>query len=228
MTDIQQYPYGPADRTAGWDEHAWDGKPAAAPGRPAVPESKHRFLPFLAHRWFWLMVLGQVLVVIPAYLASGSNSTPVAALSVVGFVVFMAGFVLLFAPHLRFGELPGLRKIILWGVVSGAVGAALAHVLEQYVMPKVFSFRAELWFAGPVEETSKLVVPVLLLAFGAAMFKDPRTGFLLTLVSGATFGAWEGKFYTADLGENWGRFFMASCGRSRSSATPSGRAPRGR
>ena len=76
-------------------------------------------------------------------------------------------------------------------------------------MPKVMPFKAELWLAGPVEETSKLLVPVLLLIFGAAAFKDPRAGFLLTLISGATFGALEGAYYVVGLSDGWGHLLMA-------------------
>ena len=39
---------------------------------------------------------------------------------------------------------------------------------------------------GPIEEGAKLLVPLLLLAFGSARFKDPLAGLYLVLVSGAT------------------------------------------
>lgn len=208
LHDTAQYPYGPENATAGWDGHAWDGMPVEAPGTPAVPVPKHGFLPFLRHRWFWFMVIGQVLVLVPAYLASASDSRPIAVLSIVGFAVFMSGSVLILVPHLRLDALFDFRRLLVWGVVAGTVAVVIAHTVEQYLLPKVVSFKGELWLSGPVEETSKLLVPVLLLAFGSAVFKDPRAGLLLTVVSGATFGVLEGVLYTAWLGADWGKFFM--------------------
>ena len=208
LNDTQQYPFGLENTTAGWDGHAWDGQPVESPGTPAIPLPKHGFLPFLRHPWFGLMVAGQLLVLVPAYLASDSGSRAMALLSIVGFTVFMTGAVVIFVPHLRFDALPDFRRLLAWGVVAGTVAVLLAHTIEEYVLPKMVSFKGELWLAGPVEETSKLLVPVLLLAFGSAVYKDPRAGFLLTVVSGATFGALEGVFYTAWLGEGWGAFFM--------------------
>ena len=78
-----------------------------------------------------------------------------------------------------------------------------ASWLEGSLEPKVFRYMLEiLALAGPVEETSKLLVPVLLLAFGGALFRDPRAGLLLVLVTGAVFGIAEGSGYIAKMDAN--------------------------
>lgn len=93
------YPFGRAGRTAQWDAHAWTGQVTEAPDQGGLPEWHHGFLPFLRHRWFWAMVIGTVLSVVPAFAASSANSPRLALLCLPGFGVFMYGGVILITRH---------------------------------------------------------------------------------------------------------------------------------
>ncbi len=200
-----QYGYGPPGKTAGWDDHAWDGIPVAAPGIAALPVARRMFLPFLRHAWFWLVVLGQAMVLCASYAAAAADSRTLAWLTLPGYVVFMAGTVVIVNRHVHWEDLADFRRVLSWGLLSGLVAFVIARVVEGGIEPRVMPFSAELWLAGPVEETSKLLVPLLLLAFGGLAFKDPRAGLLLVMTSGAFFGVAEGLFYSINASE-WGIF----------------------
>jgi hypothetical protein len=190
--------------SARWDGHAWDGSSSDELSIDPAPVWQRRPLPFLGKRWFWLMVLGALLVFLPAWLASGTDNRPLAVATLIGFALFLSGSVLIVGQHVRFDELASLRSLIAWGIASGVVGFALASTLESGVEPRLTSFGVELWLAGPVEETAKLLVPVALLVFGGARFADPRGGLLLGLISGAVFGALEGVLYVAGNASGYG------------------------
>lgn len=189
-----QHAFGPAGKTAGWDDHAWDGRPQEAPDVPEIPPPPRRVLPFLRHCWFWLVAAGQVLVVMPSMTA---NRTWAWA-TLPGYILFMAGAVLIFDRHVKWADLPAFGKVLGAGLAGGLAAFLLARPIEGGIEPRVMPFSAELWMAGPVEETSKLLVPVLLLAFGGTVFKDPRAGLLMVLSSGAFFGVAEGVFYSTN------------------------------
>ncbi|MEI2784181.1 MAG: PrsW family glutamic-type intramembrane protease [Candidatus Nanopelagicales bacterium] len=198
-----QYSYGPAGKTAGWDNHAWDGIAVDDPDVAALPRPRHQVLPFLKHSWFWLVVAGQAMVLAASYVAAVNDSRVLAWLTVPGYIVFMAGAVVIVNRHIRWGDLPDFARVLGWGLASGLVAFVIARIIEGGIEPRVMPFSAELWLAGPVEETSKLLVPVLLLAFGGLAFKDPRAGLLLVMTSAAFFGVAEGLFYSINASQ-WG------------------------
>jgi RsiW-degrading membrane proteinase PrsW (M82 family) len=202
------YPIGRRDIVAGWDGAAWTGTTSTDPSATA-PAAWHRgFLPFLRHRWFWLVVVGSLLAAPMGLVASTTGSRWWVFAAIPGTVIAMWGGVELIWRHMSRGrDVP--RTIVVWGVVAGVVASALAIAVENLLEPKVFSFSVQLWLAGPVEETAKLLVPVLLLAFGAAVFKDPRLGMLTALISGATFGAIEAWLY-AFYSHGYAVFAMAA------------------
>lgn len=197
-----QHAFGTPGKTAGWDGHAWDGVVHDDPS-VQVPPAKHRALPFLRHKWFWLVVAGQALVLATAYLAAAADSPSLAWLTLPGYILFMAGSVLIVDRHVKWADLLQFRTVLAWGLASGFVAFVIARIIEGGVEPRLVPFSVELWLAGPVEETSKLLVPVLLLAFGGMVFKDPRAGLLLVLTSGAVFGVAEGVYYSTNASQ-WG------------------------
>ena len=190
------YPFGRADLIAGWDGDAWTGATQEAPGIE-VPVWKHAFLPFLRHRWFWLFVLGLVLVLIPAFACAASGSAFQGSYALPGAILMMVAGARLVLDRMSPEEIGAPRAIVLWGIFSGAVGYAFAYGVESLVAPAL-SDQVYLWTPGPIEETGKLLVPVLLLAFGPAAFRSPRVGLWLVLVSGATFGVFEMVSYAAN------------------------------
>ena len=93
--------------------------------------------------------------------------------------------------------------ITLVGLGSGLVAFPLSMVIEQAITGNfvtestatatfIDGHRLQLWLAGPIEETCKLLLPLALWFLIPARMRDPRTGFLVAMVSGATYGVLEG------------------------------------
>lgn len=101
-----------------------------------------------------------------------------------------------FDNRLRFEQLQEDAGILKWGIVSGLVGVCIGMAVELGV-PTLFLSNAAHpgWsaLAGPGEETGKLVVPAILWFHG--LYRRPREGFLLVVISAATFGVFEGGLY---------------------------------
>lgn len=191
------YPFGQVGHTATWDGQAWTGARQDSPSTPAPDKWKHAFLPFLRHRWFWLCVLGLVIMVVPAMIASIGGTAVIQPVLFLGSLLFMTSATLIVMNHMGANAIERPRLIVTWGIVSGIVAVAVAYLVEEMVLTKFLSESQLLWQAGITEETSKLIVPVLLLAFGGAAFRSPRAGLFLVLLSGATFGAIELVRYAA-------------------------------
>ncbi len=194
------YPFGTEGAAAKWDGHAWTGQKKSDPDVEAPPKWHHHPFAFLGHRWFWFMVVGNLLVVGAAFVVMGTKRAwPGWGLVVAAMVVFMAGVVYLLDRHEHFAQVEGRRVLMWWGLGSGLVAVSVASFLEGGLEPRLkLPVGFDLWFAGPIEETCKLAVPFLLLVFGGRMFKDPRAGFMMVMFSGIVFGAVEAAEYTAD------------------------------
>lgn len=122
---------------------------------------------------------------------------------VLGLVLALSAIVLLFWPLLRFGEIEKLPLVVALGVVSGSIAVWAAGLLQGILEPRLrFPFLADLWLSGLVEETAKLALPLLLLIAARRWFGDPRTGVLMALISGVTFGVLEGMQYIFSDGGN--------------------------
>lgn len=195
------YEYGTGGHKARWDAHAWTGASQTADDVPEPAPWHHRPFAFLGHRWFWTMVVGWALFLAAAYVVGATNNKNLAFLTIPGGVIFMAGVYFLVDPHVRFAQLPKTGTLLAWGLAAGVVANLVAHNVEKWVVEQS-SFFDVLWLAGPIEETSKLLVPFILLVVGGTMFRDPRAGLFLVLVSGMTFGAWEATFYVG-MGGEW-------------------------
>lgn len=192
------YPYGRAASVAEWDGRAWTGHREVDPSVPA-PRARHRRpWVFLTRLWFWLVVAGIAVTAASGVVGNNISSRWWIAPAMVGLVLALAGIVVLFRPMLRFAELGQVRLAVGVGVISGIIGLVLASLLEGMVEPRAHvSFGVDLWLSGPIEETCKIAVPVLLLIVARNRFGDPRIGVLMVLVSGAVFGVGEGFEYVA-------------------------------
>lgn len=200
------YPFGPAGRVARWDGHAWTGQIRQDPDVEALPATKRRRFGFLTRPWFSLFMLGWVVTALGAVLGTEVPDTHWWWLTIVaiGLAISMYGFLLIFEPHLRFSELTDIRTMIVAGILSGAAAYGIAYFIEVPLLEHRLGvgFLGELTLAGPVEETSKLLVPLLLWIFVGSRFRDPRAGLLTVLISGSTFGIGEGVEYIARDGHD--------------------------
>jgi hypothetical protein len=196
------YAYGVAARTATWDGSAWTGATQDAPATPAPEAWRRAFLPFLRHRWFWMAVAGFAIAAVPAWIAS-AGSTPIAQpVVLLGALLLMVSFAVLVMQHMAPTGIDSMRLVVIWGVASGLVGFGLAWLIEAQWLGSFANQYVLLWQAGLTEETCKLLVPVLLLAFGGATFRAPITGLFLVLLSGAVFGALELVDYAVNTSGN--------------------------
>jgi hypothetical protein len=190
------YPFGATGKKARWDGQAWTGESSDDPDAGAPAKWHRRPLPFLRHQWFWWIVIGWALTLALTAAQRPAGTRVFAQFAAVGVVLMMVGALLLIDRHLHFRQLPNPWLLVGCGVVSGLVAIVLATAIEGPLESRYLTYVIELYgLAGPIEETAKLLLPVLLLAFGGARFRDPRAGLLMVLVSGAVFGIAEARGY---------------------------------
>lgn len=202
------YPTGQSGLVRAWDGHAWAPAPEPGSQAPPFPTPRHSLRPT---RRFWAAVAALVLGVAVAAVGSAqSNEVVRTALLVVAALVASGGALLALSRsvwhRLRLADALAdngwsLRRLAGLGVASGvlAVGIALGLELTAGQVLGRDSV-AVLFLAGPIEETAKLALPVVLLLTLRGALADPRVGFALVWVSGTTFGLLEGVEYVAGLG----------------------------
>ena len=201
------YCFSVRPRLAEWDGVAWTGTTHAAVAGPVLPGPPHGFA-FVRQRWFRWVVLGQALTVLPAILSGTTGGAWWSWISVLGYLAFMAGSVMVVTRYLELDRIAGRRALTWIGIGSGVVAFGVGFGLETLV-DHVAGWSTTLWLTGPIEEGGKLLVPLLLLAFGAPVFKIPWVGLYLVLVSGATVGVLEGAEYEARPEFAWAHLQMA-------------------
>lgn len=120
----------------------------------------------------------------------------------VGTVFLFGGVFLGFDRKLHLTRLPNFWTLLVLGAIGGAIGVFLATLVEVPLWHALgFDQEVRLWLAGFVEETFKLLVPVILF-LTVANFRNPRGGFVLVYWSAAVFGAWECLTYINQAGVN--------------------------
>jgi hypothetical protein len=201
------YCFSTQARLAEWDGTAWTGSTHGAWTGPWLPGPPAAFA-FLRLAWLRWMAVGQALVILPAVLSGTTGSALWSWMSVVGYAAFMTGAVLLVARFLDLDGLEGRRSLTWIGIGSGVAAFGIGFGLEV-LSSHLAGWSTTLWLTGPIEEGGKLLVPLLLLAFGAPRFRVPRIGLYLVLVSGATVGALEGVEYEARPEFPWAHLEMA-------------------
>ncbi|MFN8213192.1 MAG: PrsW family glutamic-type intramembrane protease [Candidatus Nanopelagicales bacterium] len=199
------YNYGTQGHQGEWNGHVWTGRTRDDSSVPGPPQWHRSPLRFLRHPWFWVFLGFWAASTLLGFAVNSIDHSNAFWFVVFAVLVFGAcfGFTLIYWPHMQFRQLPDLGKVLLWGLVSGAVAVALAIPIEGYLEPDLkVPLAADLWLSGVIEETSKILVPIFLWIFGKGVFRDPRVGFLLVLVSGSVFGGVEGAQYILGGGEN--------------------------
>ena len=203
----------PGFRTAGqpgvlreWDGHVWTAE--WEPSTTTAPRYRRRPMAFLRHRWFitWVIAMMGALACAVGFLATGwAIALAVAGVaSTVGFALALILGVALrlgMTPHPGGPERSTIGPFIwLVGAASGALAFPLSMAIEQVVKAQVTNGdRIQLWLAGPIEESSKLLLPVVLWFALASRMRDPRIGCAVALISGATYGVIEGCLASATM-----------------------------
>lgn len=201
------YCFSAEPQLAEWDGTVWSGVTHLATAEPVLP-GPPPFSAFLRQPWFRWMAVGQALVVLPALLTGSTGNALWSWMSAVGYLAFLGGSVLLVTRFLELDRLDGMRLLTWIGIGSGVVAFALGFASEA-LSEAAFGWPTTLWLTGPIEEGGKLLVPVLLLIFGAPRYAVPRVGLYLVLVSAATVGVLEGVEYQARPDFPWAHLQMA-------------------
>lgn len=196
------YPSGHAGTARIWDGDAWTSTTRHDPAATEI-HAHRRFWRTMAHWPFWCafggIIVGLVLAAIGGY-AQPKNDV------VLGFAgLFATGGPLLAVVlgihrRLGIGAMAQRHPATWWGLLSGAVAVGLALLLEiGFEKLLTSNEHAGYAFAGPAEEFSKLLVPVIFLLSGAAWAQHVRLGVWAVTLTGATFGTIEGIKYAIGL-----------------------------
>ena len=199
------FPTGVAGWMREWDGHAWAESVVSDPRAPAVEPWHRRPLAVLVHgrflMWFgcWLVAIALAAV----FLWTGATFFAVLG-GLIGVVGVLGALLWMVFRRLHVHEVIGFAELNLWGVGGGVVALLVAGAIEYGVAALIHHETPiqGLGIAGPVEETAKILVPVILYVVGR--YRDPRAGIALALVSGAMFGLCEEVLFLlrqADLTE---------------------------
>lgn len=193
----------------GWDGQLWTDEAGPVAEGTSLPRYHRSPIRFLRNSGWKLFLI----FIVATGIATALWSTDQHAATVSGkqlliplftgiaTVAVMVGLIRLFGRRVAFDSIaPDTRRsIIKWGIGSAVIGFAFALAIE-FLVPLAVSGEGPRhesggWgaLAGPAEETGKLLLPVILWLKGR--FRVPREGFLLVLVSAATFGVMESIEY---------------------------------
>ena len=186
------FPTGTAGLSRDWDGHAWAWHPAPDPAAAAFPKWHHRPWAVFVHPSFWLWILSALASGGLAFLYTTTNSLVfIWAAALVGCIGAAAALVIFLNRRLRFSEVVGWPEFVGWGVLGGAIAVGLSYYGEGALGTGTLATAS----AGPFEESTKMLVPVILFLIG--WYRDPRAGFAIAIACGAAFGIIEGCEYIA-------------------------------
>ena len=186
------YPTGAAGLSRDWDGHAWAWHPQSDSSAAAFPKWHHRPWLVFAHPSFWLWFLSALASGGLAYLYTVTNSVAFVWVgAIIGCVGAAAALVIFLDRRVRFSEVVSWPEFVLWGALGGSIAIGISYVGEGALGGGMLSTAS----AGPFEESTKILIPVVLFLIG--WYRDPRAGFAIALACGATFGILEGIEYIA-------------------------------
>jgi hypothetical protein len=185
-----------------WDGDVWLAESGPAPAGTRLPHYRRHLFGFLRGQG-WKLTLALIVCIgiavgvwahdRHASVVSGIQLLlPVFALSATATV--MLSILYFLNKRIGFDRIAPARRreIVRWGIASAVIGFGLAFGVEVG-LPALLgsSVKDHGWsaLAGPAEETSKLLVPVILWTRGR--FRVPREGYLLVLVCACGFGVIE-------------------------------------
>ena len=184
-----------------WDGEAWtDTAYLDARIAPLQPWGKG-LLGFFASKLFWWWVACFVAsVVLTIVFVVTRNDLYVIASGLIGPAGTLLAFYTMFSSRIGFGKVISRKALLGWGLLGGVVGFAFALPIELQLntwLGVADNSLEGFIFTGPIEETAKLLIPLLLYIFGR--YRSPRAGFAIALASATAFGWIEGIEYVAGL-----------------------------
>lgn len=200
-----RFPTGRVGLARDWDGHAWAVEPVADPSAPEIPSGGRSFLRTAR---FWLAVLAVVAGYVLAWIAA-DEIAPNRPLIALGGALACGGALLAMTfaiwRRLRLSDAiaaAGQRqgRVILLGLASGLVALVVALALETLVEVLGGGPILVLFLAGPIEESGKLLLPVIIFFAARKRLADPRVAFAVVWVSAAVFGVVEGVKYLYGFG----------------------------
>lgn len=197
QTTLGDHPTGFAGFRRGWDGLAWTSRVVADPSSPELHE-RHAFARVFTHPSLYAFIVGVVAGFAAAIAGITLGAWPLMAL---GGALAAAGpivaLVLAIRRRLRIGTLHAGAAVVLgvlWGVIACAAAFFIELAVERGGNHTVGGFA----FDGLVEEPLKLLLPVILLATGPALFKNPRVGVWMVVVASGVFGIAEAALFLAE------------------------------
>lgn len=185
------YPTGVAGLTRNWDGHAWAWHPQADPSAEALPKWHHRPWAVFVHPSFWLWIGSAAISAGLAYLYRSTHTTAfIWAAAIIGCVGAAAALVIFLNRRLQFSRVVSWPEFLMWGILGGAISVVVSYFGEG-LFPGLGGDAS----AGPFEESTKILIPVVLFLIG--WYRDPRAGFAIAVSCGVVFGIAEGIEYIA-------------------------------
>lgn len=208
------YPFGRQSRVAEWDGEKWTGTTAPDDSVTELPKWHRRPFAFLAHRWWWVFLVGWAVVLASGWWADSTDvgpkhsgmmaglgyvwSHPWSYPAAVGFAISAVGFIMLLTRRIPLPAAVVSWQVIGWGIVGGVVSMFAAMLVETAAKDAGLSSSGLLWLSGPIEESAKLLVPALLWLAVAGRLRQPLVGFWLVVIGASVFGLLEGVTYLSD------------------------------
>ncbi|CAA9471973.1 MAG: hypothetical protein AVDCRST_MAG02-3800 [uncultured Rubrobacteraceae bacterium] len=153
-------------------------------------------------RWFRVLAAGIFFyALIQASYLAFTNVNLIPAMMIYGALVVPAAFMVYLYDGLEATELP-VAAIVLCFLAAGSVGPSLASAVLWALFPGTDATYLEHVAVGPIEEASKMVVPLVFFALGA--YRSVGAGVMLGLVSAMAFSVLE------TAGMSFGAYFVSS------------------
>jgi RsiW-degrading membrane proteinase PrsW (M82 family) len=143
--------------------------------------------------WVFLVVAAIVVLIVAGAMYVQAESTfVIVAGSGIAAALVCAAFIWFLNRHIGLGQAVSGWSMV-WAAVAGLGAAYLIGMNLDDLAAQLFGIRGALALAGPIEESTKLVVPLLLFAFGR--YRNPRAGIAIGVASGAGFAISEAMLY---------------------------------
>lgn len=190
-----------------WDGLAWTDKTKPTSNFKGFGIYKRHWLFFFKWPWWVLIIILFASNFVNNYLYKlhPHATLPVGIqwfmplIELIGAAIPLYAFYVFLNNRLRFKQLSEITKLIIWGIIAGAIAIGLAYVMQKgllHFIPKKYNIDFW-WIAGPTEELAKIAIPFALWYFG--LFRVPRQGLLLVLITATTFGIIEALQHSLDL-----------------------------